>query len=169
MTTRGLGQHITSLHPSDAVEQLKALYACYIIYDISITLPKISALLFYARVFGTQQKLFRYALYVTHGLAVAWLITVSLIGVFLCDPVKKQWEPTTKGHCHPNTLLWLTSAIPSVVIDLILLLLPLPMLWRLQMKTSRRLLVMTVFGCGYWSVFPHPLPKHPPSLNLSIV
>ncbi|KAL6717590.1 hypothetical protein ACLMJK_005505 [Lecanora helva] len=149
MTSRGLGHHIYDLEPQNAVDQLKALYACYIIYDISITLPKISALLFYARVFGTQNKLFNYACWVTHGLAVAWLLAISMIGVFLCDPIKKQWEPTTPGHCHPNTLLWITSAVPSVVIDLILLLLPLPMLWKLQMRTSRKTMIMTVFACGY--------------------
>lgn len=152
MTTLGLGKHVNNLSPNDEIEQLKALYACYIIYDISISLPKMSALLFYARVFGTQEKLFKHALSVTHLLVGGWLVSVAVLGVLLCDPVEKQWKPTTPGHCHPNTVLWLASAIPSVVIDLILLLLPLPMLWRLQMKKFRRILIMTVFACGYWLV-----------------
>ena len=157
MITRGLGKHVNTISPDDEVEQLKALFVCYNIYDISISLPKISALLFYARVFGTQNKLFKYALLVTHSLVVGWLISTVMVGVWLCDPVKKQWKPTTPGHCHPNAVLWLASAIPSVIIDLILLLLPLPMLWQLQMRKSRKILIMTVFVCGYWFVLPPTL------------
>lgn len=150
MITLGLGKHIQTITPNSEIEQLRALYACYIVYDISISLPKMSALLFYARVFTTQEKRFKYALWFTHFLVIGWVVSVALLGVFLCDPVEKQWKPTIAGHCHPNTVLWLTSAIPSVVIDLILLILPLPMLWQLQMKLSRKILIMAVFVCGYW-------------------
>ena len=152
MVTLGLGEHVTNIPPSKQIEQLNALYACYVIYDMSISLPKMSALLFYARIFGTQAKLFKHALWITHFLVVGWFISAVLIGVLLCNPVEKQCKPTIPGHCHPNTVLWLTSAIPSVIIDLILLLLPLPLLWRLQMKKSHRILIMTVFACGYWFV-----------------
>ncbi|KAL8949409.1 MAG: hypothetical protein Q9222_004478 [Ikaeria aurantiellina] len=149
MISLGLGRHVTEIPQSKTLEQLKVLYACYILYDTSITFPKISALLFYARIFGTQNKAFRYMLWLTHFLVIGWLLSIMMLGVFLCDPVEKQWKPYLDGHCKPNSALWLGSAIPSVVIDLILLLLPLPMLWRLQMKKQRRILIMTVFAFGY--------------------
>lgn len=149
MITLGLGKHVIDISPGNLVKQLKALYVCYIIYDTSISLPKFSVLLFYARIFGTQKKPFKYLLWFTHFLVFSWLVSVALLGVLLCSPIEKQWKPSTPGHCHPNTVLWLSSAIPSVGIDLILLLLPLPMLWRLQMAKSRKILIMTVFACGY--------------------
>ena len=157
MISLGLGKHIQGIPPSNEIKQLKALYACEMIYDISISLPKISVLLFYARVFTTQERVFRYALWFTHFLVIGWLLSIVLFTSLLCDPVEKQWKPTIPGYCHPNTEAWLASAIPSVVIDLILLLLPLPMLWRLQMKKSRKFLIMAVFICGYWSVVFHAL------------
>ncbi|CAL8578613.1 hypothetical protein XPA_004382 [Xanthoria parietina] len=149
MISLGLGKHIANIPPANTTEQLKVLYACYILYDTSISLPKTSVLLFYARIFGTQAKPFKYALYCTHFLVAGWLLSISMLGVFLCDPVEKYWNQLLPGHCHPNSALWLGTAIPSVGIDLILLLLPLPMLWRLQMDRSRRILIMTVFAFGY--------------------
>ncbi|KAL9640598.1 MAG: hypothetical protein Q9204_000654 [Flavoplaca sp. TL-2023a] len=149
MISLGLGKHIDDIPLSNTTEQLKVLYACYILYDTSISLPKTSVLLFYARIFGTQAKLFKYAMYFTHFLVVGWLLSISMLGVFLCDPVEKYWNRLLPGHCHPNSALWLGSAIPSVGIDLILLLLPLPMLWRLQMSKNRRILIMSVFAFGY--------------------
>ena len=59
MINLGLGQHVTEVLPENELKQLKVLYICYVLYDISITFPKISALLFYARVFSTRSKFFR--------------------------------------------------------------------------------------------------------------
>ena len=153
MINLGLGQHVTKVLPENELKQLKVLYICYVLYDISITFPKISALLFYARVSSTRSIFSSgFALWFTHFLVLGWLISIIMLGVFLCDPVQKQFNPKISGHCHPNSALWLGSAIPSVVIDLILLILPLPTLWRLQMKRSRKILIVTVFGFAYWSV-----------------
>ena len=152
MIVLGLGKHFDSVLQSSEIDQMKALYAAAIVYNISITLPKVSVLLFYARVFTTQSKPFKYALWCSHFLVASWLISITSVTVFGCNPIKKIWLLTTPGHCHPNSVLWLVNAISSVVIDLILLLLPLPTLWHLQMKSSRKILIMAVFICGYWWV-----------------
>ncbi len=53
------------------------------------------------------------------------------------------------GHCSNEDTLWLGSVIPSVIIDLIILIMPLPMIWKLQMKLTKKILIMGVFMCGY--------------------
>lgn len=42
--------------------------------------------------------------------------------------------------------------IPNVVIDLMILLLPLPMLWRLQIDVKKKAALIINFMLGYWSV-----------------
>lgn len=42
------------------------------------------------------------------------------------------------------------SAIPSVLIDIIILVLPLPKLWHLKIDLARKIGLMTVFILGYW-------------------
>lgn len=66
------------------IEQSRALYACYIVHDISISLPKMSAPFFYARVFMTQKKLFIHALRFTHVLVIRRVVPVPLLGVVSC-------------------------------------------------------------------------------------
>lgn len=53
------------------------------------------------------------------------------------------------GHCSNVDTVWLGSVIPSTIIDLIILIMPLPMIWKLQMKLTKKILVMGVFVCGY--------------------
>ena len=150
MINLGLGKHIENVSLPDELKLLKFLFALYFVYDLSITIPKCSALLFYARIFGNVSRTFVYSLWAIGFCIFGWLISLWLFTLFLCDPVKKQWLPTTPGHCHPTSALWLGSAIPSVAIDLMILFVPIPMLWQLQMKKSRKALIIGVFLCGYW-------------------
>ena len=128
---------------------LKALFSVYFIYDVGITLTKSSALFFYARVFTTNDKRYRFALWGTQLLVLAWIIAILIATVFLCIPVKKSWLPDTTGHCQDTQTLWLGSAISSVIIDLMILVMPMPMLWKLQLKLSRKIFITGVLICGY--------------------
>ena len=150
MVKLGLGKHVAEIPVENVHRQLKLLYVLYICYDLSVTLPKTSVLFFYMRIFGTQNKPFKYALWITHFLVLFWFLFSLLFAVFQCNPVRKQFEPDLPGHCVAITTLWLSGAIPSVIVDFVLLVLPLPMLWRLKMKRSSRILIMAVFASGYW-------------------
>jgi hypothetical protein len=150
--SRGLGRHADTLDERDVTILLELLFANYFLYNTGLSLAKLSVLLFYARIFDTGSSRFRYALYVTHALVLAWLLGICLSTLFLCKPIQKQWLPDIPGTCANTGGLWLGSAIPSVIIDLVILVLPLLMLWRLKTKKSRKLLTIGIFICGYWHV-----------------
>lgn len=61
LISRGLGKHVETLQPEQVVSTLRYLFITYFFYDLSITLPKCSALLFYFRIFGTNVRWLRYA------------------------------------------------------------------------------------------------------------
>jgi len=117
--------------------------------DAGISLPKGSVLLFYARIFTTQNRAFRYALWVGHALNFLWWIGAIVRCVLFCSPVEKYWNTSEPAFCRNADVMYIGSAVPSVVIDLYILLLPLPIIWTLSMKLSRKLLVIGVFLCGY--------------------
>ena len=146
----GVGRHFNTIQPDTQLQILKILYITYFVYDVAITLPKFSALFFYRRVFGSGNKPFAIALWVGHFLIAAWLVGILVMTVFLCTPSQKYYEPTVPGYCMNLDTAWLASAIPSVVIDVYILTLPMPMLWKLQLKLTRKLLLLGVFVCGYW-------------------
>ena len=84
----------------------------------------------------------------------AWLIAAWISTIFQCVPVRKAWETVEGGHCIAQWSWFLGTAIPSLVIDFCILVMPMPILWRLQMNTSRKVWIMGVFLCGYWYVKP---------------
>ena len=110
-------------------KQLEWTY--FLTFDIGISMAKTSALFFYARIFTTHDPKFRWALWTTHAFVVLWLLALIISNVYLCTPTRKYWHYGMPGHCRDNTTAGLSSAIASAIIDLIILLLPMPMLWRL--------------------------------------
>jgi hypothetical protein len=118
---------------------------------------KQSALFFYSRVFHTHSRAFQISIYVGHGLVAAWILFIVPISTCQCTPVSKAWDPSVPGSCLETFSWYLASAIFDAVLDLFVLLLPIPVLFRLQMKTSRKWMVAGAFMCGYWydPILPH--------------
>lgn len=81
-----------------------------------------------------------------------WLLSAWLSTVFQCTPVNAAWETVPGSTCISQWGWFLGTAIPSMIIDFFILMIPLPMLWGLQTTVSRRILVGLVFLCGYWYV-----------------
>lgn len=149
LTSLGFGKHIDTVPLENRLKFLRALFTLYFLFDTSIVLPKCSILLFYFRIFGKTSKSFVHALWVVQIGIFAWLFCIWMTTIFLCDPIRKQWIPTVVGHCHSTGSRGLASAASSFSFDMIILLLPLPMLWKLQMKASQKLGVFCIFFCGY--------------------
>lgn len=135
--------------PEKAEKFPKILWAFYYIYDTATAVGKASALFFYARIFSMSHSRFKYALWLAHFMNVVWLLVIMLCVTFMCNPIQKAWETSLPGTCLNTGLLWTGSGATSLIIDVIILLLPLPMLWKLQIKTIRRIQISGVFLCGY--------------------
>lgn len=124
----------------------------YFIYDAGLFLTKLSVQLFLRRVFPKNNSgtWFNLGLWVAHSINLAWLIGIVFGTVFLCDPINKSWNPSMPGQCGSTSSLYIGSAVPSVTIDLIVLILPLPKLWSLHIDRSRKIGLIIVFTFGYW-------------------
>lgn len=147
----GLGKHVSQVSDKDLTKGLLLLYSDLFLYNTAISLPKLSAILFYARVFTTHiDGWFRRSLWITGALLITWLICAMTSTIFECTPVSRAWFPNVPGHCIHRLHWWTGISISSVIIDLIILILPLPVLWNLQLKPVRKRLVTAVFICGYW-------------------
>ena len=148
--SKGLGHHMSQLTPDEVALGPKYLYALTFVYDLGISLPKYSAILFYFRVFRQKSTLFRIHIYIALGLVTAWVLFALPSTVFQCTPIRKAWLPLTPGHCLNNYQWFLGSAISSVIIDLYIMSLPIPVLWTLHTGRSRRIVLTGFFFCAYW-------------------
>ena len=125
------------------------------LYNTGLTLVKVSVLLFYSRVFKGDQW-FNIALWIAGALVFSWWITTNFRALFTCIPVAKAWDSTISGHCINTYQTYLATAILNVLTDFILLILPLPLLWKLQTTKDRKVVLSLVFVMSYWWVRKKP-------------
>ncbi|KAL4772929.1 hypothetical protein BDW60DRAFT_222136 [Aspergillus nidulans var. acristatus] len=145
----GLGRHVAAVSPRDLTIFLKLLWTEYYVFDTGTAVAKASALLFYARIFTRASSRFRYCLWAVHACNVCWLIGILLAVVFECLPIAKVWNPSLSGSCQDTRILWMGSGITSLIIDVFILVLPVPMVWRLKATPMRKILATLVLISGY--------------------
>ena len=146
----GLGHHATQVPRASLARAPKYYFAAAFMYELSISLPKFSAIFFYKRVFRTNSKAFGTTLWLVGGLNSAWIIFSILSDIFQCSPVKKAWLPQTPGHCADGYKIALASASMNVINDLIIMVTPLPIIWKLHTGRLRKLTLSGIFICAYW-------------------
>lgn len=120
--------------------------ASYIYLLLAATI-KLTFLFLYRRVFSPEST-YKYA--IDGGIAFIICATIALFfgSIFACVPVSRTWDEAVDGHCiNPDGIDYL-SGVVNAVMDLYILVLPMPLLWRLKMETRRKLKLSIVFGLG---------------------
>ncbi len=147
----GLGRHLQDVLASGTtLRRINImLFAVDLPYNTGITLVKLSALFFYARVFKVFRLIIIF-LWITGTLVVSWWIVFNLTSICTCSPPRKQWDTSVEGHCLDLSSLYVATATSNVLIDLIILVLPLPMLRKLQVTLPRKMALVGAFTLGYW-------------------
>ncbi|KAF2729477.1 hypothetical protein EJ04DRAFT_527783 [Polyplosphaeria fusca] len=117
--------------------------------QVSLATVKISVLLFYKRIFGTTSK---FAIAVWIGLVVVsvWGIICSLLHTFVCDPISSCWKGGG-SYRYDQLELSLARAITSFILDVVILLYPIPKIVQLHISLSRKIAVALIFALGFFS------------------
>ncbi|KAG8163163.1 hypothetical protein KVR01_007641 [Diaporthe batatas] len=139
-------------HPQSEfdAQQLKQyliiLYADNICYTCCTITVKLSILLLLRRIFTSRS--FQIIAYTLTGIFVVWWITVLFFQIFSCYPVHSFWDFEVRQSCIDTTKFYNGVAISNILMDFILLALPLPMIWKLQMTLRKKLQVSFIFILG---------------------
>ena len=136
---------------------LLCLYGGNLFFSISITISKISVLVFYGNLFGVRtysSKAWRWAYYVVFGFTVAWLVTYFPYAIAQCRPVQKYWQSWLPGNCSNMYTFFISSAITSVGIDVAILTIPAFPMWKLELRLRRKLAIAAAILLGYGCVLP---------------
>ena len=118
-----------------------------ITYGICALLVKLAVLLLLARIFGASSR-FNLVAHYFSALLVLYYTIITFIKIFSCTPIRRLWYPTLPGTCLNNELIIYLDAIMAMVTDLIVILLPIPVVWKLNMKTSRKVTITATFAVG---------------------
>jgi len=151
-TTFGLGKHWYTMPFPTLVKGLHGLFIGYFFFYFGVAGAKFSCLLFYSRVFTIRDRTFRLGLWTLGTIVASWVIFCVVSTIFQCTPIHKAWEPLVPGHCLNSYKWWSSSSISNIIIDVLILLWPMPQIWKLQMGRGRVALLFGVFTAGYWYV-----------------
>ncbi|CAI6334002.1 unnamed protein product [Periconia digitata] len=147
----GFGRDIWSIPPENLTASLKWMYVTYFTYQIAEFLCQLSILAFYLRIM-TDPKTRR----IVYGLAV-FVVLFGLSNTFTmvlqCRPIPffwNGWRGDTKGVCTVDVRLWgLIRGGIEISLDLAIIIVPLPMLSKLQMSFRKKVQIMSMFCVGF--------------------
>ena len=151
----GLGAHIwnlsrnpSSLPTSSSLHRiLVLLYACYILYSISIAFAKFSIMASYLRLF--PERRLRVIVYGTGIIVLGFWISSVVVILLSIIPMQSSWNyifEDTQGFATMNFIY--VAAGFNIATGLLLCFLPTRTLWKLQLPTSQRVVLCILFGMG---------------------
>lgn len=133
---------------------MQTLFAYILIYVTTVPLIKLSILLFYRRIFGMTWMI-GLCMFLTAG----YFIACNVAFLVCCRPVSYYWSKyidPAGGKCvFPLYPFYLGNAAANVITDVLILLLPIPLTWKLQMRTSQKILIVGIFLLGGLYLSPH--------------
>ncbi|KAJ6120308.1 hypothetical protein N7523_004588 [Penicillium sp. IBT 18751x] len=146
----GLGHHFSDMkHPEQSFIFIKKGYWAVEIFDfpLTITPAKISLLLFYVRIFYTRKfKLFAFGV---GSLVMSLGIAMFFQTIFQCSPVDYGWDKTDKtGSCIDQMFVYRIISPINAFTGVLLLIMPLPLVWRLHAPKGQKLALSAVFMIG---------------------
>lgn len=126
------------------------------VYLISVLGYKLSILILYIRLFAVS-KIFRYLTWATMFFVCGYLLANLWTQIFGCSPRSKYWLPDTPGHCINYTKAGLAYGSMNIISDLIIFVLPLPIIWQLKLSRREKAGVSVIFMSGAMYVRISPI------------
>lgn len=147
VTLGGTGRHIGDVDPAAAVLTLQLIIPFEALYGITLMLIKFSMLRFYARIFAKNQA-FYWSVRAAALIIFLWMVSVVLETFLLCRPLAYNWDTTIDGVCGNRQAVYVGAGVSNMITDFIVLLLPVPFVWKLQMRTASKVGLLAIFGLG---------------------
>lgn len=146
----GVGYHFATIllrAPTKPLLLLKISYIFAVINCFSVMFPKLAMLCFFLRIF--IERWHRVACYILMGVLFATAIATLAANLAQCIPLKVLWGTTEAAEkCINQQLLWALSSLPNIITDLIMLALPVPVIWKIQLSWKDKVGLMLTFGTG---------------------
>ncbi|KAJ5867443.1 hypothetical protein N7534_001996 [Penicillium rubens] len=147
----GLGLHSDDIKPEDGLAFNKANYAFTVLYNPALMAVKTSILVFYLTM-TRNQKVFRWANYVTLFVVNAAGFALTLVNVFQCRPIGAVFlsHLPADANCTDIVTLYLSSSPVNIITDIAILLLPMPLLTTMRLPFKQKIILVITFSFGFF-------------------
>lgn len=122
------------------------MLAVQVLYALSVGFVKISITVMLMRIFVTRKVKIAGNLLIV--LSSIWILLTILVGLLLCRPIEKNWNPAANGSCGDQYAGFAVVAAIDIFNELCLLVLPIPSLYKLQVRRRYKVALVAVFCTG---------------------
>ena len=131
---------------------LEVNFAQQLSTTLTFGLTKLSVLLFYKRVF--RGNTFSAAVWTMIGIVGIWTVAFFFSNLLQCYPIELNWESSgaLTNSCILTNEMYLAQAWTDVFTDVMILSLPIPCIWALQMPAKHKVGVSAIFLLGILTV-----------------
>ncbi|RVD89555.1 uncharacterized protein DFL_000558 [Arthrobotrys flagrans] len=147
----GVGYHIWDVTPEQLHYCFKFIYFHLIGYTWSITLIKMSILFLYERIIPKTHSM-RKVLTGFMIFQIVYFFACELTFIFQCDPIEGALDFSYRIYkspkCIPLKPMLYSFGIIHIFVDLSLLILPIRVIWELQMPVKRKISTLSLFVIG---------------------
>ncbi|KAF4995980.1 hypothetical protein FDECE_12606 [Fusarium decemcellulare] len=119
-----------------------------VLYAACLGFIKLSIVIMIQRIFRTAGRWFRIATWVAASICVCWMLYTMLIGFLICLPVQSAWGAAVPERCGNHITAYAAVAIIDIVSEVIIVLLPMKLVYDLQMNKAHKIGLVAVFGAG---------------------
>ncbi|KAF9879664.1 integral membrane protein [Colletotrichum karsti] len=149
-TKWGLGIHvIKDMPPQNVLQFGKLQYMGGPFYVLGIWGFKMSLLFSYLRFFPAGA--YRVTTIIVAIACTMGHIAFICVFLFLCTPIEKQYDPNIPanvGHCADGVTFYLTFSSLTIVFDVVIMLLPFPVILKSQIQGRKKVVLLGLFVLG---------------------
>ncbi|KAH9222311.1 hypothetical protein DL95DRAFT_432243 [Leptodontidium sp. 2 PMI_412] len=128
----GGGYHQWEVSQEDAINFQKVSYGGILVYGPTAYLIKLTILLFSSRLYSLAHK------------------PTLAITIFICSPISAYWDRSAHPHatCLDVKTLYFADTVVSVITDIAVLMVPIPLIWGMNLSKMRKFKVMALLAAG---------------------
>jgi hypothetical protein len=117
--------------------------------SLAVTFVKISILDLFLFFFSVNGK-FRIAAIFLMGVTACYGISFTIVSLAGCQPFEANWDKITHPDykCINTSTFYVAQTGIGAALDLIILLMPVPLVWAMNAKTSRKVGLTFLFTIG---------------------
>ncbi|KAH6900564.1 ATP synthase F0 [Thelonectria olida] len=151
-TRYGLGLPLLSRPAENLVVYTRVNFAGRPWYQLGISFFKIALLISYLQLLqGTDHRTYRIVVWVSIVLIFLAHLGCTLSLIFACKPVHKSWNPKMDGTCLAPGPSFTGYAIITIVSDIVVALLPVPVLLKLEIRLKKKIGLIGIFALGLFT------------------
>lgn len=144
----GTGRHMSELSDENILKAMRYWWFCYVAYCWAMIMIKVSIGLFLLRI--TIHKIQRWIVFIVMGLTVLTGLVFFFVTLLQCTPISFFWDKFSQtGSCvNVDIIIALTFlySVVSVICDFAFAILPVFLVWDLNMSFNTRLVLAPILG-----------------------